>query len=134
MKAERQKIYDKTGGKCYYCGCKLQKFWHKDHVIPIRRLGEWVKANPEASVTHVYKQTGEVENPDADTFENLVPSCPRCNMRKDTMDIETFRLEIQAQVDRLKRDSNQFRLALDYGLIEITDKDVEFYFEKKETA
>ncbi len=33
-KTDRQKIFDKYGGKCAYCGCELQKGWHVDHVEP----------------------------------------------------------------------------------------------------
>jgi len=84
--SEREKIYNKTKGKCYYCG--------------------------------------------KDCLENKAPACPRCNLRKDTLTVEQFRQEIQKQVDRLREYSSQFRLALDYGLIEAVDKDVVFYYEK----
>lgn len=118
MNKERKVIYDKTGGKCYYCGCDLPKRWHSDHLVPIWRN------RPDESLDRYDIKRGK------DTIENKVPSCPRCNLRKDVFDIETFRDEIAAQVERLMKHSNQFRLALDYGLIEITDKEVEFYFER----
>lgn len=43
-------------GKCYYCGCKLDKY-HVDHVIPLSRGG-------------------------SDLPENKVLACPSCNIRK----------------------------------------------------
>lgn len=118
MNKQRKQIYDKTDGKCYYCGCDLPQRWHADHLVPLYRndTSEQVEA------------MGRVKGEDC--IENLVPSCPRCNLRKSTFTLETFREEIAAQVERLQKHSNQFQLALDYGLIEITDKDVEFYFER----
>lgn len=43
-------------GKCYYCGCKLEKY-HIEHVVPLSRGG-------------------------SDRPENKVLSCPECNYRK----------------------------------------------------
>ena len=34
------------------------------------------------------------------------------------------------QIDRLKRDSAPFRLAIDYGLVIESENEVKFYFEK----
>lgn len=116
--SDREKIYNKTDGHCYYCGCDLPDRWHVDHFIPIRR------GQSDSDIEKWGLKRG------GDFFGNKVPSCPRCNLRKDVFDIETFRKEISKQVERLLRDSSQFRLALDYGLIEITDNDVEFYFEQ----
>lgn len=66
-----------------------------------------------------------------DEIENMFPSCPRCNLWKKTFDIETFRQEIGKQVERLRRDSSQFRMAEDYGLISENSSEVEFYFEQR---
>lgn len=64
---KRGRIFAKTDGHCGYCGVKLDPFvdWHADHMTP-RRLGSG----------------GE---------DNLVPSCPSCNSRKQSKDIEEFR-------------------------------------------
>ena len=32
MNKKRQGIYDKSGGKCWYCGIELKKGWHMDHL------------------------------------------------------------------------------------------------------
>lgn len=126
--SERELIFNKTNGHCYYCGGALSKGWHVDHFHPLRRIPQ-VERNEWDKITSV-KYTDEVcENPEHDCFDNKVPSCPRCNRRKDVFTIEQFREEIAAQVERLQRDSNQFRLAADFGLIGITNSPVVFYFE-----
>jgi hypothetical protein len=65
-----------------------------------------------------------------DSLSNLNPSCTRCNRWKSTYSLEQFREEISKQCERLKRDSNQYRMALDYGLITETQNQVVFWFEK----
>lgn len=61
---------------------------------------------------------------------NLNPACGPCNHRKRTHPLEEFRAEIAAQVQRLRRDSNQFRLAERFGQVEATGKPVVFWFER----
>lgn len=129
MNKERKEIYDKTGGKCYYCGCDLPKRWHADHVIPLRRIPEGIR-DERGKLLGLKYDNNRCENEGFDTVENKVPSCPRCNIRKNTESVEQFRKSIKSQVDVLLRNSNPFKLALDYGLIEIKDKEVEFYFEQ----
>lgn len=109
---------DKYSGKCAYCGCELPDRWQVDHIEPVFR--NW---SDEDMKLHIKKPRG------TDTIENYNPSCPRCNRWKSTFTIEQFRREISMQIDRLNRDSPQFRLAIDYGIIKETKKDVKFYFE-----
>lgn len=124
-KKERQTVYEKYDGKCAYCGCELQKGWHVDHIEPRwHTLSEQaVKLMEQASNGRTKIKKGK------NCIENYNPACPRCNKWKSTYSIEQFREEIAAQIKRLKRDSSQFRMALDYCLIEETAKPVVFYFE-----
>lgn len=117
MKKHRQEVFDKYGGKCAYCGCELQKGWHIDHIEPIYRTWE------DKHIEWYGVKRGE------DGIENYNPSCARCNRWKGTWSIEQFRGQISLQIERLKRDSPQFRLALDYGIIKETKTEVKFYFE-----
>ena len=106
MKKEfRDIIRNKFGGKCAYCGVKLGKLFHVDHVTAKYRGGENVE-------------------------ENYFPACPRCNKRKDTFSVEEFRAQIQNQVSVLRRNLPLFRFAEDFGLIEEVSKPVKFWFEK----
>ncbi len=111
-KQQRVKLRNKYGGRCAYCGCELTTRFHADHIIPIRRNAD-----------------GTCENPKADNFENLNPSCPSCNKMKHTLSIEGFRKMIENFVKSLNRDSNQYKFAKKYKLVEEIEREVRFYFE-----
>jgi hypothetical protein len=64
-----------------------------------------------------------------DSMENLNPSCRMCNFRKSTFTVEGFREQIKHGLVCVNRDFT-YRLLKQYGLIQETDKEVEFYFEK----
>jgi hypothetical protein len=66
----------------------------------------------------------------SDDFENLNPSCPRCNKWKSTYSLEHFRKVVQTSLVRLERDTPNYRLAKDYGLIIENNSPIVFYFEK----
>ncbi len=66
---ERRRIFEKTSGRCYYCGKQLvfknrvrglRGSWHVDHKIPVSRGG----------TNHV---------------RNLVPACIDCNSDKSDL-------------------------------------------------
>ena len=40
-KKKRKLIFDKYVGRCAYCGCELQKGWHVDELLPVRRNMKW---------------------------------------------------------------------------------------------
>jgi len=109
---DRKTIRAIFGGRCAYCGHVLGERWHVDHVAPIYR--GWPDKPAHAG---------------KDTEDNLFPACPRCNLRKTALSIKDFRLEIFAQIDRLRRDSAPYRLAEDFGLVQVTGRDVIFLFE-----
>ncbi len=115
MNKKRQAIWDKSGGKCWYCGCQLpEKGWHADHFEPIQR--NW--------------WDGTCEHPERDTEENKVPACASCNLNKHSMPLESWRKIIQGYVKSLNRDSTQYRLAKRYGLVQETNVEVKFWFEE----
>lgn len=133
MNKHRQKIWDKSGGKCWYCGCDLpEKGWHADHFEPVYRKTELVPVDQRKN-PHVreLRHNGEFERPERDNKDNLVPSCAPCNLFKSTFSIEQFRAELQEQVNRARRSSVNFRTAERFGLIEITNSPVVFWFEKQ---
>lgn len=110
----RQRVWLKYNNHCAYCGKELeykqmqvdhiQAFWHNDD------------ANRPNKGSH--------------EEQNFNPSCARCNRWKSTFSIEQFRHEIQQQLIRLKRDSSNYRMALDYGMIKEDNKPIVFYFEQ----
>lgn len=72
FKCKRKRVFDKTNGYCYYCGCKLDyATFEVDHFIP--------------------KADGGTND-----IDNLVPSCCDCNSIKGVMDVDSFRRSIEA--------------------------------------
>ena len=120
----RKAVYDKTGGKCAYCGVNLPIRWHCDHIKPVHRNHRWDHEKRK------YVYTGEMGRRENDIIENLLPSCPSCNIFKTSFPLEVFRTEIKKQVERLNQYSNQYRIAKRFGLIEETKKQIVFYFER----
>lgn len=120
-KKERGIVYNKYGGKCAYCGCELQKGWHADH----------------ANNVHRYKdiETGEAKMhyPENDCLENLLPSCPSCNIYKGGCNLEIFRMKMNKSVCMLNKNNAQYRFAKRFGLIQESNKPVVFYFETVES-
>lgn len=123
MSKKRQAIYDKSGGRCWYCGCDLVKGWHADHFEPVRRNPKWAieKLGSEA-----------MEHPEFDTEVNKVPACASCNIMKSQQSVEDFRRCITQFVESLNLYTNQYKFAKRYGLVVETSKPVIFWFEANE--
>jgi len=135
MKIDRQAVFNKTEGKCAYCGCELKKGWHVDHIEPIRRIYKTIPAG------YVFKGTPSekweeqrtiligCENPEMDCIDNCLPACPSCNINKHSESLENFRARISQFVTSLNNYSVQYKIAKRYGLIQETNTPVTFYFE-----
>lgn len=118
----REKVWLKYDKHCAYCGKEIEyKQMQVDHIEP-----RWHTVNEEDS-----KKYGITKG--SDEFENFNPACVRCNKWKATFSVEGFRKEIEEQLNRLKRDSSNYRLALDYGMIKENNEPIVFYFEKVAT-
>ena len=119
-KIDRQEVYDKCSGHCAYCGIEITfKQMQVDHIKPLYR-------NDKVETLEVWG----VER-GTDEMDNLNPSCSRCNKWKSTFSLEMFRTIVENSIDRMERDTPNFRLARDYGLIEVKQNPVVFYFERK---
>lgn len=149
-KKDRQLIFDKYDGHCAYCGCKLVKGWHADHIENISRKQKLINGNyyhkdTDEAITEVdlldenwgelfkwkpYKTVPDgCHKPENDTIENINPSCRSCNHYKSSMDLEMFRKNIGLLVMRLNRNFNQYKIAKRFKLVEETGVKVQFYFE-----
>jgi hypothetical protein len=113
MNKKRREIWNKSGGKCWYCGCELpEKGWHADHFEPVLRAFDIVPRDKRKNPNKFeVRHNGGFENPELDNQENLVPSCAPCNLFKSTFSVEMFRNEIKKQVDRARKSSVNFRTA-----------------------
>lgn len=118
-KINREEVYNKCEGHCGYCGKEITiKQMQVDHIKPLYR-------NDKVTTLEVWG----VER-GSDNFDNLMPSCARCNRWKSTFSLEMFRKEIERQIERLNKYNNNYRMAKDFGLIQETIIPIVFYFEK----
>lgn len=74
--------------------------------------------------------TEEFTGIDVHDISNLMPSCGSCNRYKSTMDLETFRKQLQKIPDRLKRDVCTYNIAVRFGMVQENREPIKFYFEK----
>ena len=119
MKKEiREEIWRKYRKRCAYCGKKLEYTQMQvDHIKP-----RWHNDSKEdCNKLNITKGENHINN--------YNPSCVRCNRWKKTFSIEVFRNEIQQQLKRLRKNSSNYRMALDYGMIIENNKPIEFWFE-----
>lgn len=68
---DRQRVFEKFGGKCAYCGIELTDKWQIDHAVSKRMFWLLDSMNPKS----------------VNVFENLMPSCVPCNHYKRTLSI-----------------------------------------------
>lgn len=120
-KVQRASLREKFGGRCAYCGEPLGDRWHADHIEPMVR-NDWL--------SKIGMENGPPSHPQRDTIENLNPACPPCNIDKHSMPLEVWRGCIQRGNEGLMRDVSQFRRAVRFGTVRVTDAPVVFYFER----
>ena len=109
-KETREKVYNKYGGRCAYCGERIEyKDMQVDHFAPVYLFGDNIDIN------------------------NLMPACRPCNLRKNTLTIEKFRKDLLKIPFNLRRDDAAFRIAEKYKIIKVEkETDLQFYFETDE--
>ena len=101
----REKVYEKYGGRCAYCGTPIDiKDMQIDHREPKACGGK-------------------------DAIENYEPSCRLCNHYKRANSVETFRMWLLGGiVDRLRKDYI-FRVAERFGIVKVCGWKYKFFFE-----
>ena len=128
-KKQRAELRMKFGGRCAYCGCELpEKGWHADHVEPIYRGRDFNRTITDDGKLEFTSRVAEREA--LDVAENMVPACKQCNLFKGGYTVEGFREQIAHQTERARAYSVNFRTAERFGLVEVVDKPVVFWFEK----
>jgi 5-methylcytosine-specific restriction endonuclease McrA len=148
-KKDRQIIFDKFNGHCAYCGCELEKGWHVDELLPVRRRYKYVEAHWKHKVTgEICYSYGGVrrniddwirvkskqipdgcEHPENLNIDNQMPACARCNINKHSMSLEEFRSMIEGFMNHLNNLNTQYKMAKKYGLVKEDIKPIVFYFE-----
>lgn len=125
-KKQRAELREKFGGRCAYCGCELPERWHADHFVPCIRDIQAKQVRPgEFRLVSVGSGI-----PGTNVIENMMPSCPPCNISKGRQTLEGWRQWLAGHVQSLNNYHPIYRIAKAYGLIVETGKPVEFYFER----
>jgi 5-methylcytosine-specific restriction endonuclease McrA len=135
-KSDRELVFNKFNGKCAYCGCELQKGWHVDELLPVRRGLEYVKDENGSRIWDAnkgkygdYKTIATVMHPERFHIDNQMPACASCNINKHSMTLEDFRNLISGFMKHLNEVNTQYKIAKRYGLVKEEIKPIVFYFE-----
>lgn len=67
------------------------------------------------------------------SIDNFMPACRQCNYYKGTSTIDEFRRKI-LRLERTTLISFPVRLAQKYGIVQVKEWDMKFYFEKIRNA
>lgn len=95
-KKDRLRVYVKYNGHCAYCGRNITYGeMQVDHLIPKR-----------------YVEIDLATQEEIDSFNNLMPSCSKCNHYKRAHSIETFRDMIGRIPEKLFRDNYIFNVGV----------------------
>lgn len=119
-KQQREDVYNKYGGRCAYCGEKINfEDMQVDHVNSYYR-----NDGPRG-----HKLTDEEMNDP----KNLLPACRMCNFYKGTSTLEEFRERLQCDLTNNAMRQFATRLAVRYHLLTLNlIRPFKFYFEKEE--
>ncbi len=132
-KIDRHKVYEKYDGHCAYCGKGIEyKEMQVDHIIP--KWHNWSdekieRYNSRSPFGKVLTNNNKMVR-GTDDFDNLNPSCRRCNYHKATLTIDKFR-EVISNKPRVLKEEPAYRIAIDYGLVTENTMPVLFCFEKR---
>lgn len=101
----KAECWDKTGGKCWYCGDEVHPFrtLSIDHMIPRKRGG-------------------------SDDIENLVLCCISCNRRKSNKTIDEYRHHLENPIPSFSMVQQEYLTAHGFEFPE-TKRHVTFYGE-----
>lgn len=125
MKIDRTKILNKYNQRCGYCAAPIDlQSMQIDHVIPQEHFENYVRNGLNIPKFLMHLSIRDVDHPD-----NLMPACRSCNNWKHSMSLGMFRQELEAQLDRLRERSSNYRIALRYNLISERPRRIVFLFE-----
>jgi 5-methylcytosine-specific restriction endonuclease McrA len=111
----RQRVWLKYNKHCAYCGKELKyKDMQIDHMLSKEQ----------------YEYLPNMNRPNIDSFNNLMPSCRRCNHYKRGGDLNDFRRLMVTLHERIQ-DQYIMKVAIDFRILIIKPFDGLFYFEKE---
>lgn len=104
-KEVRDRVKNRFGGRCAYCGCELGTRFALDHRLPIAMFGKKV-----------------------DVESNLYPACTQCNHYKGEELLPTFRQFLKHTYEQLAMKSLTGKMAAKFGILKPVDR-ITFWFE-----
>lgn len=114
-KAARERVYQKYGGRCAYCGRAIEyKSMQIDHYYPQCKA-------------RFYARRCKI---DVHAETNLMPTCRRCNHYKRARTPKQFKELMQTLHERLET-IYILKVAVDFGMVTVQPFDGRFYFEKQ---
>jgi 5-methylcytosine-specific restriction endonuclease McrA len=122
-KKQKDAVRAMFGGRCAYCGCELVKM-HCDHVEPCIRVTTDPWSRPLAEPYMI--------KPERNTVANMMPACPPCNLHKGGYSLEQWRVYLQRSAEIVRKQTSTFRAGERFGIINVTEKPVTFFFERDE--
>lgn len=125
-KSQRSAVREMFGGRCAYCGHELGSKWHADHVIAVERKTQYVRDKNDMWKT----KTVGFWAPQNDHKDNIYPACVPCNIDKSCTNIEMWRRCLQDKINVALRASSPLRHAKRFGMVQILEAPIVFYFEK----
>lgn len=115
---KRERIYNRYGGCCAYCGAPIPiSEMQVDHLVP-----RWHNLTDEQCRRYGIQRGSDDE-------DNLMPSCRACNYYKQTYSLKDFRTRLQGLTANCVK-SYDVRLAMRYGMVKLEPWDGLFWFEK----
>ena len=122
-KAQREALRAKFDGRCAYCGGDLGKTMHADHLEPCIRLhtDPWNRPLPV--------EERRLLKPETNVVANMMPACAPCNLHKGGYSLEQWRKYLQRSAEIVRAQTSTFRAGERFGVIAVSDKPVQFYFE-----
>ena len=115
------KVWNKTGGLCWYCGCDL--------VLSEKRRDGAYYGPDGFCIEHLVPQI----KGGTDALDNLVPACRHCNSRKRTRSVEEYREWLRwVNVGVTRFTTSQIDWLRQHGIEVPEPPRIIFYFEKME--
>jgi 5-methylcytosine-specific restriction endonuclease McrA len=121
---KRQRIFNKYHGLCAYSGTPLEPDWQIDHLHPVVR----------------HPWTGQMQRPEHDNEDNLVPCQRAINLYKHSEPLESFRTHLLGRLHErlpkyprsgagLDRRQRMEKIAAYFGITPDNPFNGKFYFE-----
>ena len=119
----REQVHNKYDGHCAYCGKPIAySEMQVDHIIP-RAKKHLIKSRKMKNCF------GEVVSGIND-FNNLMPTCRRCNHYKSSLSLKKFKKIWLGELHKRLKKIYIVKVALDYGIITIKPHDGQLHYEK----